>query len=132
MVYVPGSTFLMGRDDGDEYERPAHSVSVNPFYIDESEVTCEQYAEFVKATGQPAPASWVGGSYPPGHARRPVTGVSWVAANAYALWAGKRLPTEEEWEFAARGTDRRLYPWGSEWKAGLANADTSSRQEMAP
>jgi formylglycine-generating enzyme required for sulfatase activity len=131
MIYVPGGTFLMGRDNGDEYERPAHSVTVKPFYVDEHEVTCEQYSEFVKATGQPPPATWVGSSYPPGHGRRPVTGVSWVAANAYALWAGKRLPTEEEWEFAARGTDGRIYPWGGEWQAGLANADTSSRQGMA-
>lgn len=127
MVYVPGGTFLMGRDDGDEYERPAHSVTVKPFYIDENEVTCEQYAEFVRATGQPPPTTWAGGSYSPGHARKPVTGVSWVDANAYALWAGKRLPTEEEWEFAARGQDGRRYPWGFEWRGDIVNAESDRR-----
>jgi formylglycine-generating enzyme required for sulfatase activity len=128
MVYVPGGTYQMGRDDGDEYERPAHEVTVKPFYIDKYEVTCEQYAKFVDATGQPPPATWSGGRHAPELARKPVTGVNWVEANAYALWAGKRLPTEEEWEFAARGADGRRYPWGNEWRPDEVNAGSASRR----
>lgn len=126
MVYVPGGEFTMGRDDGDEYERPAHKVTVQPFFIDQYEVTNEDYAKFVKATGHRAPSNWVNGNYPAGAARKPVTGVTWDDATAYARWAGKRLPTEEEWEFAARGTDGRIYPWGNDWSAGLANAEGAS------
>ena len=129
MVYVPGGDFMMGRDEkdgGDEYERPAHKVTVKPFFMDQYEVTNEDYAKFVKATGHRVPSNWVNGNYAAGAARKPVTGVTWDDATAYAKWAGKRLPTEEEWEFAARGTDGRLYPWGNDWSAGLANAEGAS------
>lgn len=122
MAYVPGGEFTMGRGAGDEYEAPPHTVSVRPFYIDLYEVTCEEYARFVKAENHAAPQNWPDGRYPPGAAQHPVTGVTWDDARRYAEWAGKRLPTEEEWEFAARGTDGRLYPWGNEWKVGMANA----------
>jgi formylglycine-generating enzyme required for sulfatase activity len=126
MVYVPGGTFVMGRnksDGGDEYESPAHSVTVEPFFIDIYEVTNEDYAKFVKATNHKAPKTWTNGSYTEGDARKPVTGVSWQDANAYAKRAGKTLPTEEEWEFAARGADGRRYPWGNSWQQGDANAN---------
>jgi formylglycine-generating enzyme required for sulfatase activity len=115
MVYVPGGTFKMGRDDGAPDERPAHEVTVKPFFIDLYEVTYEQYLGFIKATAHRAPKTWTGSTYPPGSAHHPVTGVTWTDATAYASWAGKRLPTEEEWELAARGTDGRLYPWGNQW-----------------
>lgn len=127
MTYVPGGQFRMGREDGDAYEKPEYSVSVKPFFIDINEVTCEEYQKFIKETGHRAPPKWVNGIHPSGAARKPVTGVTWDDANAYAKWAGKRLPTEEEWEFAARGTDGRLYPWGSKWQAGMANADSVSK-----
>lgn len=130
MTYVPGGEFMMGRDNGDEFERPQHKVSVKPFYIDLYETTCEEYDKFIRATGHAPPASWKKGKYPEGAARQPVTGVDWDDANAYAAWSGKRLPTEEEWEFAARGSDGRLYPWGNEWKSEAANADTSSQGGM--
>lgn len=123
MVYVPGGEFQMGNDAGDEYERPAHTVMVNPFFIDQYEVTNEEYAEFVKETNHKPPQTWRKGRYPDGTARHPVTGVTWDDANDYAKLAGKRLPTEEEWELAARGTDGRRYPWDNEWRVGLANAD---------
>jgi eukaryotic-like serine/threonine-protein kinase len=103
-------------------------VKVASFYIDKYEVTCEQYAEFMRAKNYArAPAGWDGPNYPPGSARHPVTGVTWDDANAYAQWKGKRLPTEEEWEFAARGTDGRRYPWGGDWRAGVANADAEGQ-----
>ncbi len=120
MVYVPGGEFMMGRDDGDEYERPAHKVTVKPFYIGIYEVTNEEYAKFIQETVWLSPLGWKNETYPAGAARKPVTGVTWDDANAYAKWAGKRLPTEEEWEFAARGTDGRLYPWGNELANNLS------------
>lgn len=130
MVFVPGGTFNMGRNDGDDYEKPAHQVTVAPFYIDRFEVTCEQYQQFVDATKHPAPPGWPGGKHPAGAALLPVTGVSWSDAEAYAKWAGKRLPTEEEWEFAARGSDARLYPWGNQWRPEAANTVDSDSQRL--
>ncbi|HEX6188344.1 MAG TPA: bifunctional serine/threonine-protein kinase/formylglycine-generating enzyme family protein [Pyrinomonadaceae bacterium] len=127
MAYVPGGTFMMGRDDGDEYERPAHSVTVKPFLMDINEVTRELYREFVSRSGHAAPVNGAGKRFPSGTAKWPVTDVTWDDANAYCKWAAKRLPTEEEWEFAARGTDNRRYPWGSVWQAGNANADDASK-----
>ncbi len=126
MVMVGGGEFLMGSNTGSESERPQHAVTVGPFFIDKYEVTCDEYEEFIRATGRAAPRGWTGGHHPSGAARKPVTGVSWDDAAAYAEWAGKRLPTEEEWEFAARGTTGFRYPWGNEWKPRQANADTSA------
>lgn len=131
MAYVPGGEFTMGSNSGDEYERPPHQVSVKPFFIDLYEVTCEEYARFVKQTGHSPPPNWRDGQYSQGAARRPVTGVTWNDAVAYATFAGKRLPTEEEWEFAARSTDGFIYPWGKEWKDGMANAGSSSVKGLA-
>jgi formylglycine-generating enzyme required for sulfatase activity len=125
MVYVPGGPFKMGRDDGDNYERPAHGVKVDPFYIDQFELTCEQYQRFVEEKHHKAPPGWRNGKYPDGWAKLPVTGVSWEDASAYAKWLGKRLPTEAEWEFAARGADERRYPWGDDWDPLGANAEGS-------
>lgn len=125
MVYIPGGTFKMGRDDGDNYERPAHDVKVGPFYIDQFEVTCDQYQRFVEEKHHKVPPGWRDGKYPQGWAKLPVTGVSWKDAGAYAEWLGKRLPTEAEWEFAARGTDGRRYPWGGDWDPKGANAEGS-------
>ncbi|HEX8150612.1 MAG TPA: SUMF1/EgtB/PvdO family nonheme iron enzyme [Pyrinomonadaceae bacterium] len=122
MVYVPGGEFEMGSEHGDAYERPAHRVTVKPFFIDRYEVTNDEYEKFVKATARRPPQGWKGRTYAQGTARHPVTGVTWDDAVAYAGWADKRLPTEAEWEFAARGTDGRRYPWGNEWRAGMANA----------
>ncbi|HKQ72701.1 MAG TPA: SUMF1/EgtB/PvdO family nonheme iron enzyme [Blastocatellia bacterium] len=125
MVFVPGGTFKMGRNNGDEFEKPAHTVKVKPFFIDRTEVTNEEYKRFVSATGHRAPKHWDGGEIPEGQTNFPVVNVSWDDANAYAQWAKKRLPTEAEWEFAARGTDGRIYPWGSGWKQDYANAGKS-------
>jgi formylglycine-generating enzyme required for sulfatase activity len=123
MILIPGGTFLMGRDDGDDYERPAHEVSVKSFFIDKHEVTRAQYSEFLKATGHTPPPTWSRAEdTDEAHGRLPVIGVSWVDAQSYAEWADKRLPTEEEWEYAARGADGRRYPWGNAWQPNAANA----------
>lgn len=121
MVYVPGGVFEMGRADGDEYERPQHFVEVKAFYMDRTEVTNELYKAFVDATNSLAPQHWRGNELPEGESKHPVVNISWNDAVAYAQWVGKRLPTEEEWEFAARGSDGRLYPWGTDWNQEFAN-----------
>jgi formylglycine-generating enzyme required for sulfatase activity len=133
MAYIPGGEFMLGRDSkdgGDEYEGPSRRVEVKPFFIDAFEVTREQYRKCVEAQQCAMPEGWSDGNYPSGTSRWPVTGVDWDAAAAYAKWAGKRLPNEEEWEFAGRGIEGRLYPWGNEWQQGLANAN-GARNEPA-
>jgi formylglycine-generating enzyme required for sulfatase activity len=128
MAYVEGGEFVMGRDGGEiPEEQPAHTVTVKPFFMDIYEVTNEEYAAFVRAMGHKTPQGWKGGNYPAGEARYPVVGVNWNDAVEFAKWKGKRLPTEEEWEFAARGKQSFLYPWGNEWTPKLANVDGASR-----
>jgi sulfatase modifying factor 1 len=106
---VPAGTFVMGDDEN----APRHEVSLDGFYMDVDEVTASRYAKFLAATGQTSrPEGW-GGLDLSSRGDRPVIGVSWQEANAYCRWAGKRLPTEAEWEKAARGTDERAYPWGN-------------------
>lgn len=133
MSLVPAGPFVMGSNEGDADEQFAHRVDLPAFYIDMHEVTIEQYARFVAATGYAAPIDWPGGRAKPGCERLPVTSVTWYDAASYATWAGKRLPTEAEWEKAARGTDGRAYPWGNSWKDGIANleGDTSVAKPVA-
>ncbi len=113
MVLVPAGEFTMGSPDGvgEKEEHPQHTVDLDAFYIDQYEVTTEQYAQFMSATGHSAPEFW-----DQVDSRRdgtkPVLGINWDDAQTYCDWAGKRLPTEAEWEKAARGTDQRTYPWG--------------------
>ncbi len=118
------------RTGGDQYETPAHTVTVKPYFMDIYEVTREEYQKCVRAARCNAPPEWGGDIYPANTGRLPVTGLAWDDANKYAAWAGKRLPSEEEWEFAARGEDGRLYPWGRAWAPGRANFGGSKLVEV--
>jgi formylglycine-generating enzyme required for sulfatase activity len=114
MVSIPEGDFLMGADGTDalEDERPQHRVWVDRFEIDRYEVTTRRYAEFLSVTSRAEPWQWEAVD-PARHHDRPVIGVSWFDAEAYCRWRGARLPTEAEWEKAARGSDGRLFPWGN-------------------
>jgi formylglycine-generating enzyme required for sulfatase activity len=135
---VPAGAFWMGVDglQGLEDERPRHQVWLDAFSMDLYEVTVSRYARFMVATGRPAPLFWDTVSLGE-DGNRPVIGVDWGDAEAYCRWDGRRLPTEAEWEKAARGTDERLYPWGNQVPAmDLANfalgARFSYRQTLMP
>lgn len=119
MVTIPAGEFLMGNPEGKgrDDERPQRSVYLDEFAIDQVEVTNERYMAFVKATGHRKPPNpYSTGSLVSinGIEQLPVVQTTWYDAKAYCSWAKKRLPTEAEWEKAARGTDGRLYPWGNE------------------
>ncbi len=125
-VLVPAGEFEMGTEGppAEPDEAPKHRVHLDAFYIGKYEVTNGNYAVFVKSTGHAPPVSpdnpeplfnlWRGGTMLPGVEDLPVINVSWEDAAAYCKWAGGRLPTEAEWEKAARGTDGRTYPWGND------------------
>ena len=130
MVLIKGGTFPMGTDDPKFPDwGPAHTVTVGDFYIDEKEVTNEDYARFVRQANYTPPTGWQNGTYPSGESQLPVRNVSWFDAKAYAQWAQKRLPTEAEWEYAARGSDGRKYPWGNEWSQQLSNSGEEQRHK---
>jgi formylglycine-generating enzyme required for sulfatase activity len=117
----------MGRDVGPLQETPSHEVKVQSFFMDKTEVTNAEYAEFVRETNYTPPTHWAGPKPPQGIERWPVVNVSFEDANAFAQWRSKRdglpyrLPTEEEWEYAARNGERDdLYPWGKDWRDNVA------------
>lgn len=127
MAAIPAGEFLMGSNDtdtaqqGTEFgtakplyldEHPLHTVRVDAFSIDYYEITNRDYGRFVDATKAPPPPTWPNGRWSPEQGDWPVTGVTWFDADHYCRWAGKRLPSEAEWEKAARGADGREFPWG--------------------
>lgn len=143
MVYVPAGPFVMGSDLKEieaafasacqkymeiawvwfERELPKREFVVPGFWIDVLPVTCAQYKRFCDATGHRPPEYWTGGAIPDGRQDHPVVSLSWEDVLAYCSWTGKRPPYESEWEKAARGTDGRLWPWGSEYREGCGNID---------
>lgn len=139
MVNVPAGAFVMGSADVDtegfgkefgvrkggfyEDEGPKRTISLKAFKIDTYEVTNKDYKAFIEAAAYTPPISWESGIYPEGKGDHPVSSVSWYDAHAYCSWSEKRLPTEEEWEKAARGPNGNIYPWGNEYEAGKANLD---------
>jgi formylglycine-generating enzyme required for sulfatase activity len=133
LIEIPAGPFIMGSDTGAEDEAPAHEVDLPAFEIDLFEVTNADFAKFVEATGYQTDAekeartkNWR--SAAEGKESHPVVFVSWNDAVAYCEWLGKRLPSEAEWEKAARGTDGRIYPWGDEYDPSKANVkDTGLR-----
>ena len=111
MVLIPAGPFTMGSNDGLPNERPEHTVTLDVYYIDRYEVTLSLYRKFLESGKRESPPTWdeeaataVGD--------RPAIGMRWESAAAYCQWAGKRLPTEAEWEKSARGSEGGLFPWG--------------------
>jgi formylglycine-generating enzyme required for sulfatase activity len=120
LVYVPAGEFSMGSDNGNSDETPVHKVTLDAFWIDQTEVTNAMYAKCVADGGMCPPPSAIRSEKRDDYYgvsefdNYPVVYVNWSQASAYCSWAKRRLPTEAEWEKAARGTDGRTYPWGDE------------------
>ena len=125
MILIPAGEFIMGSDNRLPDEGPRHTASTDAFYIDLYEVTNLQYKNFNNETKRKSPSHFRNRTFPKGKADHPVTYVSWIDAKAYCEWAGKRLPTDAEWEKAARGTDERMFPWGNAF--GIEKANTPVR-----
>ncbi len=135
LISIPGGTFLMGSETGQDCERPVHRVSVTAFALAATQVTNAEYARFLDATAREAPPQWNDPNF--NHPQQPVVSVSWFDAMAYCEWlaatSGKafRLPTEAEWELAARGgLAGKAFPWGDERPD--ARADYARRWQRGP
>lgn len=124
-VLINGGEITLG---GGDTKLPLRRVAVTSFAIGETEVTNEQYAEFVEETKHKTPVEWKSGKFTSGGASEPVVGVTWTDANDYCEWLSKkigatvRLPSEAEWELAARGTTGLVYPWGNDWNDEAAES----------
>ncbi len=135
MVYIPAGEFIMGSGDDDptaeDDEKPQHTVYLDAFWIYKTEVTNAQYRKCVDA-GKCTPPHYTRYYDDPAFADHPVLNVDWYQARAYCQWAGGRLPTEAQWEKAARGTDGRIYPWGNEWDENKANTEEAGPGHTTP
>lgn len=130
MAIVPEGWFLMGQDDGRRSHQPQRKVYLDTYAIGCTEVTNEAFGAFVEETGYEAPG-W-DPQFAVAHGDEPVTGVLWRDGKAYCQWMDKRLPTEAEWEKAARGTDGRRYPWGEGWDSTRVNTVEGSIGGVVP
>lgn len=148
MVNIPQGPFVMGRNDGPADERPAYTLTLPRYSIDRTPVTNAQYAAFLETSGTVGPAGerlfdhddpdarihrinnrWTAD---PGSEQHPVVEVPWAGARAYCAWRKARLPTEAEWEKAARGIDGRLYPWGNAAPDGSRARFAAGWHDTAP
>ena len=127
-VQIPAGEFLMG--DTRDKNAPVHTVHLDAYWIDTHEVTNAQYREFVADSKRTAPRYWQDEKY--NKPTQPVVGISWEDADAYCAWKGKRLPTEAEWERAARGTHSQLYPWGDRFDATRTNTREARTRRPLP
>jgi serine/threonine protein kinase len=112
MVRIAAGQYTVGFDKQDRDHAPQQTLTLAEYWLDQHEVTNLQYTNFLTATDQPPPPTWSNGVFPDNQADFPVMGITWNQAKAYCEWANKRLPTEAEWEVAARGAEDRLFPWG--------------------
>ena len=149
MVKIPAGSFSFGTDQKDETaealslgipkpwyadENPSQKIFLKSFYIDRHEVTNRRYKIYIDDVGAIPPLNWSKNNFPEGKGKYPVTGVSWFDANNFCRWAGKKLPTEKQWERTARGEGENQYPWGNEFKADHANLSpkAGSRNPVGP
>ncbi|MBI5886669.1 MAG: formylglycine-generating enzyme family protein [Deltaproteobacteria bacterium] len=132
MALVPAGEFTMGSDDWWPKSQPRHKRNLKGFYMDKYEVTNRRYKKFVDATGHRIPDHWLGGRIPKGKDNHPVVFVDWSDADAFCKWEGKRLPAEDEWEKAARGTKARAFPWGDEFAKEKANTPQYDHKDTMP
>jgi formylglycine-generating enzyme required for sulfatase activity len=150
MVYIPSGKFIMGSNEIDNNdlakefgakhvvffanEKPERKINLKDFYIEKYEVANKDYGVFIEKTKYTPPLHWINGAFEAGKETHPVFNVSWFDASAYCKWAGKRLPTEEEWEKAARGPKGNKYPWGNDFdnkKGNLTKGHTMPVGGMA-
>jgi formylglycine-generating enzyme required for sulfatase activity len=142
LVLIPAGEFTMGHKDS--YDTlPVRRMNLPAFYIDKYEVTNKRYKRFIDATGYKVPWSqepavaayawdWQKRMYPEGKGDDPVVLINWEDARAFCAWAGKSLPSEAQWEKAARGANGKSYPWGNGWEAAKANTSESGLKQTAP
>ena len=121
MVLIPSGEFIMGSNERWDDETPEYIESVEKFYIDAYEVTNAEYEKFTYDTKREVPYHWSNGKVPKNKKNHPVIYVNWYDAEGYCKWEGKRLPTEQEWEKAARGESGNIYPWGNTWTIDKSN-----------
>jgi formylglycine-generating enzyme required for sulfatase activity len=137
-VTIPAGSLDMGSTDGDEDERPVHPVSLREYRISRYPITNRQYEAYVRTAKAQSPTYWDDGKVPEGKEDHPVVNVSWGDAAAYCRWKSEqtgavyRLPTEAEWEKAARGTDGRTWPWGDQFDPGKCNTAESRKGGTTP